>query len=224
MVVLPAPFGPSSARTSPRGTSRSRPSTARPVGNERRRLRRPDGERIHRPPVRKASSTTATRSGEAAAGVNAGAVTGGAGDRRSGCRRCHRCRARRGRRGLRGRAAPERGGRRSGGGRELHEAVRREHLVADPDDADADVGERRVDDVGVVRRAGDERVHDGRNARPGAHVLAELDPRSGDTGRDRVGVKDLARRRPWSARAGGQAPSAEHRRSAGRRRRWPGSG
>ena len=68
----------------------------------------------------------------------------------------------------------------------------REHLIADPDDSDTDVRERRVDDVGIVRRAGNERVHDGRHARAGADVLAELHPRSRHSGRDRVGVEDLA--------------------------------
>jgi hypothetical protein len=73
----------------------------------------------------------------------------------------------------------------------LHESVRREHLGADPDDADADVGECGVDDVLVVQRAVDESAHDGRHARAGADVLAELDPRRGHTGRDRVRVGDF---------------------------------
>ena len=66
------------------------------------------------------------------------------------------------------------------------------HGVAAPHDTDSDFGERGVDNVGVVTGAGNEGVDQHRHAAAHAHVLAELGPRAGEAGADRVGMKDVA--------------------------------
>jgi len=65
-----------------------------------------------------------------------------------------------------------------------------EHPIAIPDDADADVREFRVDDVCIVARRGNERIHNRTDIRPGADVFAELRPRVGHTGTDWTGMAD----------------------------------
>jgi hypothetical protein len=62
-----------------------------------------------------------------------------------------------------------------------------------PHDTDADLGERRINDVGEVAGTGDEGVDQHVDVGADTDVLAELGPRAAVARTDGAGVEDLAR-------------------------------
>ena len=158
---------------------------------------------------RSGSSTAVTRSG-----VGCGSGGGRRGRRRRG--------GRRGRWGPAPAPAPARLRRereRAAGGRtatEGHEVVGGVHAAVGRErHADADVGPRGVDEVGVVGRAVDEGLHEPGDVVADAHVLAQLRPGTADLRTEVRVVGDLPGRRPSCPSSAGPSP---------RDRRTPASG